>query len=279
MLVHHVNCGTMRPFGGRLVDGEGSILSRATMVCHCLVIETDQGLVLVDTGIGLTDMLNPPGSLGRQFATTVRPVFDPAESMARQVVALGHKVEDVRHIVLTHLDLDHAGGLAEFPQAKVHVFAEELHAANNPTNALERARYRSVQWAHDPDWVTHRVGDGERWFGFEAVRELPGLPPEILMIPLAGHTRGHAGVAVHTGDRWLLHAGDAYFFHGEKDPVRPHCTPVLTFFQNRMDVLRSERLANQERLRELMRDHDSEVDMFSAHSVQEFRERTTHAVR
>jgi glyoxylase-like metal-dependent hydrolase (beta-lactamase superfamily II) len=51
--------------------------------------------------------------------------------------------------------------------------------------------------------------------GFEAVRDLDGLPPEILLVPLAGHTWGHSAVAIDTGDGWLLHAGDAYFFRGE----------------------------------------------------------------
>src|SRR5207245_5655496 len=39
--------------------------------------------------------------------------------------------------------------------------------------------------------------------------------PDILMIPLPGHTLGHCGIAVRAKDKWLLHAGDAYFFHGQ----------------------------------------------------------------
>ncbi len=34
---------------------------------------------------------------------------------------LGYSINDVRHIILTHLDLDHAGGLHDFPNAAVHV--------------------------------------------------------------------------------------------------------------------------------------------------------------
>lgn len=32
------------------------------------------------------------------------------------------------------------------------------------------------------------------------------------MIPLLGHTFGHAGIAVKTQSDWKLLAGDAYFF-------------------------------------------------------------------
>ena len=45
MRVHHLNTGTMCPIGRRLVNGTGSIFQRARMVCHCLLIETDDGLV------------------------------------------------------------------------------------------------------------------------------------------------------------------------------------------------------------------------------------------
>ncbi|GAB2956817.1 hypothetical protein GCM10017788_47600 [Amycolatopsis acidiphila] len=108
----------------------------------------------------------------------------------------------------------------------------------------------------------------EPWFGFEAVRELKGLPPEILLVPLGGHTRGHAGVAAATDDGWLLSAGDAYFFHSELDPVRPHCPPVLGAFERRMQTLPGPRRENQQRLRELRREHP-EITVFSAHHAVE----------
>ena len=44
------------------------------------------------------------------------------------------------------------------------------------------------------------------------------------MVPLPGHTPGHAGVAIDTPEGWLLHAGDAYFYRHEMDR-RPRCTP------------------------------------------------------
>src|SRR3712207_8497318 len=49
---------------------------------------------------------------------------------------------------------------------------------------------------------------GEGWFGFDAVRQLQGLPPEILLVPLPGHTHGHAGVAVRHDSRWMLLTGE-----------------------------------------------------------------------
>jgi glyoxylase-like metal-dependent hydrolase (beta-lactamase superfamily II) len=263
----------MRPTGGRLIDGEPGLLRHGRMVCHCLLIETEAGLVLVDSGLGTSDVAEPARRLGRRFVALTRPVLDETETAVRQVAALGHSVDDVRHIVLTHLDLDHVGGISDFPKAKVHVYGAEYRAAMNPATGKEKMRYRTAQWAHGPDWATYDE-TGEPWFGFDAVRELSGLPPQILLVPLAGHTRGHAAVAVDTGQGWLLHAGDSYFFRDEVNPRRPRCTPGLRVFQNIVEVDHARRIANQGRLRELVAGHGADVAVFSAHDAVELRRQT-----
>ncbi len=248
----------------------GSLLQRGTMVCHCLLIETpSSGLVLVDTGFGLADMRDPIGRFGRAFVAISGPRFDPARSAVEQVRARGFSPEDVRHVVLTHLDLDHAGGLADFAHADVHLMTDELEAARNPTHANEKQRYKPIQWSHGPRWRPHRPSEGERWFGFECARDLEGLPPEILLVPLSGHTRGHAGIAVRSPQGWLLHAGDAYFHHGEMEP-EPRCPAGLRWFQRLVAVDDALRRANQGRLRDLVRAHGPEVRVLSAHDPVEF---------
>ncbi|MDA3629990.1 MBL fold metallo-hydrolase [Saccharopolyspora sp. WRP15-2] len=261
MRIHHLNCGTMRPFGGRLVNEGGSRFGTARMICHCLLIETEQGLVLVDTGMGVPDVTTH-AKLMKQRLRMARPVLDIAETAASQVERLGFRPEDVRHIVVTHLDLDHAGGLPDFPHAQVHVHDVEHQAL---VRGLDGDRYLQHQFQHGPKWTVHGSADGERWFGFEAVRDLPGLPPEILLLPLPGHTRGHTAVAVRRSDgKWLLHAGDAFFHHGEMAD-RPHCTPALRFFQNRVQVDGPLRRRNQARLRDLVTAHRDQIEVFCAH--------------
>src|ERR1035438_7497439 len=172
------------------------------MVCHCVLVEGAEGLVLIDTGFGLEDTRNPR-QLGLPFITAIRPRALAAETAIAQIRELGFEPSDVRHIVATHLDLDHAGGLPDFPDADVHLLGRELEAAMNP-GWRERSRYIAVHWAHGPRWAQHDVG-GNDWFGFESVRILPGSDAEILLIPLPGHTLGHTGVAIKQADRWLLH--------------------------------------------------------------------------
>ena len=202
----------MCPRGARALTGEGGLLAEARLICHCLLIEGAEGLVLVDTGFGLDDV-RKPRQLGLVFNALVRPRVDAREAAITQIRGLGFDPHDVRHIITTHLDLDHAGGLPDFPDAEVHLLGLELEAAMNP-GWRDRPRYVAAHWAHGPRWVEHAAG-GERWHGFDSVRILPGSDAEILLIPLIGHSRGHAGVAVRQGDGWLLHCGDSFFHHGE----------------------------------------------------------------
>lgn len=272
MRVHHLNCVTMCPPGGRLMDGRRRPRGvPAALVCHCLLLETDQGLVLVDTGFGLEDVRNPRPRLSPFFLNLNRPQLNEEMTAVRQLERLGFKPEDVRHIVLTHLDFDHAGGLDDFPAARVHLMAAEVEGAMAQATWLDQRRFRPQQWSTRPHWVTYPMPrGGERWFGFECVRQLEGLPPDLLLVPLVGHTLGHAGVAVQRSEGWLLHAGDAYFYHEEMRPTRPRCTPGLWAYQELMQKNGRLRRLNQERLRELVRQHDRDVRVFCAHDAVEF---------
>jgi glyoxylase-like metal-dependent hydrolase (beta-lactamase superfamily II) len=261
MKVHHLNCGTMCPIGRRLVEGRGGLLARARMVCHCLLLEGRDGLVLVDTGLGTDDVLHMENRFARSWRWMAAPRRMLEETALHQVRALGFRPDDVRDIVLTHLDLDHAGGLPDFPHARVHVYLPEHDAAMKRRTRSERSRYILAQWGHNPEWVLHRFR-GERWMGFDAVQTVAG--EEVVLIPLIGHTVGHCGVAVRRGDRWLLHAGDAFFHHGELE-TPPRCPLGLRWFQRLMAMMERIRLQNQHRLRELAR--GGEVDVICSHSA------------
>jgi glyoxylase-like metal-dependent hydrolase (beta-lactamase superfamily II) len=264
--VHHLNAGQMEPRPAALVFGRGAHLRH--MVCHVLLIETDAGLVLVDSGIGRADIAAPSERLGSTFVRIARPCLHTRFTAANQIEAMGHRLTDVRHVIATHMDLDHIGGLADFPHARVHVLGTELeHALARPT-IHDRARYRPAQWAHGPRWEPAQLEDGEDWLGFRAVRDLAGLPPEILLVPLHGHSRGHVGVAIDTGGSWLLHCGDAYFHRHEVEKDPPACTPGLALFQRLAAFDNRARLHNRARLGELARAHatgDGRVRLFSAH--------------
>ncbi|OBK43147.1 MBL fold metallo-hydrolase [Mycobacterium sp. 1081908.1] len=277
MRIHHLNCGSSEPLGGRLMGGEGHPLRKARGVCHCLLLETDRALVLVDSGLGMGDIERPVERLGKPFVRLARPVLDPDQTALRQIRSLGYDPADLTHIVLTHLDPDHAGGLSDFPHARVHLLEDEHRAATAPSGGgkVNPTRVNQKQWAHGPRWQTYRLGVGERWFGFEAVRELRGLAPEILLVPLPGHTLGHTGVAVRldstagSQDRWLLHAGDAYFARTELDRDNPRAPAGVALFEKRQQVDAAARMTNQARLRALVNAHPDQVEVISSHDPAE----------
>jgi len=152
----------------------------------------------------------------------------------------------------------------------VHLLEKEWSAATGPRPGFVlRNRYRPSQFDAVSNW--RRYGSlGEPWFGFDAVRNLEGLPPEILLVPLPGHTWGHAGVAIQRPEGWLLHAGDAYFYRDEVRSPKRRCTPGLRGYQTMMEVSREHRLANQQRVRDLSIEHRRDVRVLCAHDAVEF---------
>jgi glyoxylase-like metal-dependent hydrolase (beta-lactamase superfamily II) len=266
----HLDCVTLCPPGGRLTDGRKNRngATSAELACHCLLVESGDRLILVDTGLGLHDVRFPRPRLGRLYLDAMRPRLRESDTAVRQLEQLGYRANDVTDIILTHLDCDHAGGLDDFPRARVHLLERERKAAFARKTFLDRQRYRPQQWSSGRRWHTYEP-TGESWFGFEAIK-LHGLSGEILLIPLPGHTLGHAGVAIRTkSDEWYLHCGDAYFHRGEMDPRGRRCTPGLRLLQWVLDKDRERRRTNQHRLRELVHTHGDKVKVFCAGDVVE----------
>lgn len=210
MRVHHLSCGSFAP---PFVE---------PIVCHVLLCESDDGLVLVDTGIGLADHAEPAERMG-PARHLLRPSSGLTDTAVLQLQARGLDAADVTDIVLTHLDFDHIGGLSEFPAARVHTTADEHAAAITSPDALDRRRYRPAQWAHGPAWQIH-AGRGDEWMaGLTGHEVLPG----ITLVPMPGHSRGHAAVAVDAGERGLIvHAGDAAFDASSYADTTPSGRPL-----------------------------------------------------
>lgn len=249
MKVHHLNCGSMHP---KVVP---------PLVCHVLLVETDNGLVLVDSGYGLDDCAAPAQRIGPTRWIT-RPLLDPDQSAVRQVQRLGFRREDVRHIVVTHFDVDHIGGISDFPEAEIHCTAAEVLGAMRGPTREEKFRFRPAQWAHGPKIVEHSP-DGEKWRGFAAAKE---LTPGIVLVSLPGHTRGHACVAVDAGSRWLLHCGDA-FYHPGSIGGEGRSPWLLGAFEKFAAFDRKKVTENHARLTELYRRGEPDLFVFCAHDA------------
>ncbi len=256
MKIHHLNCGSLN-----------ARFPRVKAIVYCLLVETNEGLVLVDTGMGRKDYIDP-SRLMRMFIYLLGIPCKMEETAAHQVQDLGYSIEDVRHIVLTHLHLDHAGGLPDFPEAKVHIYQTEYEAGMKPRTLLERG-YDPSHRSHGPNWVVH--GDEESdWYGFKSHKIIEGLEPEIRLVPLPGHTRGHCGVAVATEKGWLLQCGDAASpFYPDSDihglsPDKYIAGALPKWFVYRV-------IGHQvPRIRELLQKNVDEIEAISSHDLYSF---------
>ena len=263
--IYHLNCCTIRVPAGHAMIGTGGLLGRAEGVTHCVLVETREGLLLIDTGMGQRDCLSPSPFMRWMIAIGGFP-RDLEETAYVQVQRLGYSPEDLRHIALTHFHFDHAGGLPDFPWAQVHLYLSEHEAITQPRDMYERYPYRREHWAHGPQWVAHAL-EGDDWYGFDCTSYVDLGGAGFCFVPLTGHTRGHSGVALHISGRWLLHCGDAYTYHGDVDPVHPSWPPHGRLARLFFGLNKAFRQigTHSPRLRALRRAHGDQVALTCSH--------------
>lgn len=227
--------------------------------CHCLVLRDGDRTTLVDSGIGLRDIEEPVARIGQEAIDAAGFQFIPASTAYRQLEAMGCDPASVTDIVLTHCDPDHVGGLADFPNAVVHVGSEEKDNldAGNP-------RYSSLQFAHEPRWKTYRGNDCDT-LGLPSRKVETEIACDIRLVPLFGHTRGHCGVAVKQESGWVLHVGDAYYLRVELDEDQH---PVCELARSRADDDQL-RLESLDQIRHVLRRHGTIVTIFGYHDTLE----------
>lgn len=255
--VYHLNCGTFRPWPSM------------TLVTHVLVCEMEHGLVLVDVGIGSADIADPTERLGRS-AELSGAQLRTEETAVAQIERLGFSRTDVTDVVATHLDYDHIGGLADFPGATLHTTATELAEARHPRRTTGgSARYRrahveaisKVRTYSEPDIEILRLPAHQ-------INDMSGM----FLLPMPGHTLGHAAVALQAPGRgWLLHAGDA-FMHRDRittssDTSNTLSGRVIGVVEMFMATDRRQVKANHRALAELQ---GSGVRLFCSHDARLF---------
>lgn len=238
--IHHLNCGLFH-------DKFQKIVHREHFCCHCLLIEGPQSLALIDTGLpahysGIFD------ELYHQKILNVKEI-EKYNSVA-QLKALGFSPKDVRDIFITHLDHDHVGGLADFPEARVHLHLNEYEFSKKIASSLKlKLRFKTHLWKNAQ--LQFYSDPGETWNGFSSVKNTIAFQDDLMIIPLFGHTPGHTGYAVKENEQWVFHAGDAFYFKEDlNDKVSEQSLPGeliarLTAIHN------EERIANLKKLRHL----------------------------
>ena len=175
--------------------------NRIPMGMRCLLVEHDDGLVLIDTGAGNKENAKFYEIYGIDNAGTEGPT-----ALEDGIRAAGHRPEDVRLVINTHLHFDHAGGNSvrdasgavrvAFPNARYVVQAGEYAYATHP-NERTAASY----FPHN----FQPVLEAGRFELIEGERE---LAPGIRALPTPGHTPHHQSVLLESDGERALYAAD-----------------------------------------------------------------------
>lgn len=170
-------------------------------------------VILVDTGYD-----------AEEAAARGRPIrLDPREALR----PLGLRPEDITEVIVTHLHYDHAGGLALFPNAHLHMQAAEMQFATGPCmcHGTLRAPFTA---GHICEAVT-RLYRGKLTF-----HEGDGQVAEGVTVHcVGGHSRGLQVVRVQTQAGFMVLASDASHYYENFEARKPF--PIVVDLQNMLD--------------------------------------------
>jgi glyoxylase-like metal-dependent hydrolase (beta-lactamase superfamily II) len=173
---------------------------------YAWMIDHPEGVIVVDTGQG-THLLDGVRSLHPYRRWEVMFRIEPDEEIGPQLRALGVGPRDVKRVVLTHLHIDHDGGLAHFPGTDILVSRGELQIARGWAGRLRG--YLPNRW---PAWFNPIALDlaAEPFGPFAASRRLTAAG-DVMAVATPGHTADHLSVIVMDGDVAHVIAGDASY--------------------------------------------------------------------
>ncbi len=158
---------------------------------NTFAIQSAGRLALIDTGSG--NYLQPT-----------------AGQLQRNLTAAGINPADIEILLLTHMHPDHSAGLTE-PANGSRLFPN-----------AELAVHENDPWHWDDDAAMGRANEREQKLYFQAAREQIApyrdrlhpfnsqreVFPGVTAMPLNGHTPGHSGYMINSGDKSLLIWGD-----------------------------------------------------------------------
>jgi glyoxylase-like metal-dependent hydrolase (beta-lactamase superfamily II) len=216
MTIHAIQTGTVRIKTAQ-VQGLGHGLRRRLRVfadpewtdwlpTYAWVIDHPEGVIVVDTGQG-THLLESAMSMHPYHRWEVMFRIERDEEIGPQLRALGVGPRDVTRVVLTHLHVDHDGGLAHFPQSEILVARGELRAASGVMGRLRG--YLPQRW---PSWFDPLPLDlAPGAFGpFGAGHRLTS-DGAVVAVATPGHTADHVSVLVDDHGITYVLAGDTSY--------------------------------------------------------------------
>ncbi|MHC1561042.1 N-acyl homoserine lactonase family protein [Actinomycetospora sp. C-140] len=227
--------------GARLTLDRADMLDGAApepveLVVPSFLVEHDDGLVLIDTGLAPEAADDPVATYGAELGEKVR--MAPAQRLDRQLAGIGVDPGDVTHVVVSHVHFDHTGGLRHVPHARFVLGAGDRGAVDgSDADVAALARAEDLDPVRDADW-TFPDGDLDL-FGDGAVT----------VLAMRGHTPGNTSVLVRSDGGPLLLSCDTAHLHEALHRPAPMAA----------DTVRADALASLHRLIGLAATHDAPV--------------------
>jgi len=216
MKLHAIQTGSVRIKTAQ-VQGQGHGLRRRLRIfsdkhwtdwlpTYVWVIDHPEGVIVVDTGQG-THLLETARSLHPYLRWEVTFRIERDEEIGPQLRALGVGPRDVRQVVLTHLHIDHDGGLAHFRDSEILVSRGELRTASGWRGRV--GGYMPNRW---PSWFSPVPLDlaSEAFGPFATSRRLTAAG-DVIAVGTPGHTANHLSVLVEDHGLTYVLAGDSSY--------------------------------------------------------------------
>jgi N-acyl homoserine lactone hydrolase len=173
---------------------------------YAWLIEHKEGPIVVDTGQGM-HLLEHGRSLHPYVRWEVAFRIEPEEEIGPRLRALGVDPRDVKRVVLTHLHVDHDGGLHHFPNSEILVPRGELKIAQGTMGWLRgHLPNRWPSW-FDPVPLDLTGGPIGPFSAFKPLTEAG----DVIAVATPGHTANHISVLVQDRDAAILLAGDTSY--------------------------------------------------------------------
>ena len=193
---------------------------------YAYAIEHRDGVILVDTGSNAGLMSLP--KYHPYFQLAVRFDIDREQEVGAGLKALGIGAADVKTVVLTHMHIDHDGGLADLPRSAVLAAPGEIRDASGLRGRI--GGYLPQRWpsGFDPKPLELAI---EPFGPFARSRKLTA-DGAVVAIPTPGHTAHHLSVVADVGDALVVLGGDAAYSQanltgGFVDGVSPDAAAAL----------------------------------------------------
>jgi glyoxylase-like metal-dependent hydrolase (beta-lactamase superfamily II) len=216
MRIHAIQTGFVKIKTAQ-VEGHGHGLARRLAIftdhnwtewlpTYAWAIEHKEGVIVVDTGQG-AHLLETGKSYHPYVRWEVKFRIDREEEIGPQLRALGIGPRDVKKVILTHLHMDHDGGLIHFPNSEILVASGELRTASGCAGRIRG--YLPNRW---PSWFdpTPLELAAEPIGPFARTRRLTHAG-DIVAVATPGHTADHVSILVQEGDTTHFLAGDTSY--------------------------------------------------------------------